>query len=246
MSDPPRKQTPSERARAEALEEKRLQQDAEEQARIDQAVKSYALELAAEDEDTGIKNLRDVAREAGVKFPDETPVTSRPAPVTKPTPEALRESRHEPTPVPVTIPSPPPKMTPPAGFPMPPYPPDSGTKILVVDRNPAVLGALTDTLGEEGYRVWRASDGWEAVEQLVEMPRVDLILLELDLPRVNGLEFLLWLNKPHNPWRDTEVLVISDASSAELDPHFFYVKKPIDYAQLIDTIRTRIKARRGT
>ena len=62
-----------------------------------------------------------------------------------------------------------------------------GAEILVVDDEKEILRALQRSLGVHGYRVLTATTGEEAVEA-VSRHHPDLILLDLLLPGINGLE----------------------------------------------------------
>ena len=61
-------------------------------------------------------------------------------------------------------------------------------EILIVDDEPGIVLALSDELEMEGFRVRSASDGEAATAALDEMP--DLIVLDVMMPKVSGLEFL--------------------------------------------------------
>jgi CheY-like chemotaxis protein len=58
--------------------------------------------------------------------------------------------------------------------------------ILVVDDNPINLKLVSDLLAFEGYRVLKAEDGEQAAAS-VEVEPPDLILLDVDLPGIDGL-----------------------------------------------------------
>jgi CheY-like chemotaxis protein len=58
--------------------------------------------------------------------------------------------------------------------------------ILVVDDNPINLKLVSDLLAFEGYRVLKAEDGEQAAAR-VEVEPPDLILLDVDLPGIDGL-----------------------------------------------------------
>src|SRR5215212_9165744 len=64
--------------------------------------------------------------------------------------------------------------------------PDSAT-ILLVDDEDAVQKLLTYPLERDGYRVVPARDGEEALEQFAP-ERVDLVVLDIMLPKLDGLE----------------------------------------------------------
>ncbi|HZB86835.1 MAG TPA: response regulator transcription factor [Gaiellaceae bacterium] len=59
--------------------------------------------------------------------------------------------------------------------------------ILLVDDEESIQKLLTYPLEREGYRVVQARDGEEALERFVEGP-VDLVVLDLMLPKLGGLE----------------------------------------------------------
>jgi len=59
--------------------------------------------------------------------------------------------------------------------------------ILIVDDTPANLGAVVDALEQQGYRVFIAQDGEEALER-AGLVTPDLILLDVLMPGIDGLE----------------------------------------------------------
>ena len=62
--------------------------------------------------------------------------------------------------------------------------------ILVVDDEAATRDILVELLHKDGREIVTAGDGHEAFERLTEIPRPCLIVLDLIMPRMNGLEFL--------------------------------------------------------
>ncbi len=85
--------------------------------------------------------------------------------------------------------------------------PAPGAPVLVVDDDPGARELLRRTLESQGHRVREAQDGRAALERLAET-RPSLILLDLQMPRMNGFEFLHELRqKP--AWRDIPVIVVT-------------------------------------
>ncbi|MGB0578851.1 MAG: response regulator [Limisphaerales bacterium] len=89
------------------------------------------------------------------------------------------------------------------------------------------------------------SNGEEALEFLraEEMPRPSIILLDLNMPRMNGLEFLEIVKADDN-FKNIPIIVLT-TSKEEHDRHNSfehsvagYMQKPVDYQQFVDVIRT--------
>jgi len=218
-------------------------------------------DLDPEDQDSAVTNLADVMpqdeidriRKQVAGYRQGPPSVATKPPITKPTPEALRDSRRESTiQPPVTLPSPPPKMTPPEGYKLPApahetAPPPSAPRIVVVDDDPDILDSLGELLTERGYRICKARDGGDAIMCLAQMVAVDLILLDVMMAPIDGATFLRWLAKPDNAWHMTPVLVISagEPSGALYDEHSLFARKPFDVPALLATIQRMIESHRG-
>lgn len=81
-----------------------------------------------------------------------------------------------------------------------------GTKILVVDDDPDILQGLQSRLQWLGYHVMTAHDGLSALH-VIERERPDLVLLDLELPTLSGLELLKRI--PQNSY--TPIVIIMTA-----------------------------------
>jgi CheY-like chemotaxis protein len=64
----------------------------------------------------------------------------------------------------------------------------TGSTILVVDDNADFRELLKDMLVSRGFNIKQAADGEEALE-LLEKESADMSIVDLDMPRMNGLEF---------------------------------------------------------
>lgn len=72
--------------------------------------------------------------------------------------------------------------------------------ILVVDDDPAFLGETEKMLGEAGYHVLQAADGTRAVRLLDELHgKIDLAIIDLALPGINGFELIGALSRRPSP-----------------------------------------------
>ena len=88
--------------------------------------------------------------------------------------------------------------------------PDSST-ILLVDDEDAIQSLLTYPLERDGYRVVQARDGDEALRRFAEED-VDLVVLDIMLPRVDGLEVCRRLRS-----ESTVPIIMLTARDDELD-----------------------------
>ena len=64
-----------------------------------------------------------------------------------------------------------------------------GKRMLIVDDSPSVRKLVKFTLKAKGFQVSSAGDGVEALE-LMEQENYEAIILDINMPRMNGLEFL--------------------------------------------------------
>jgi chemotaxis family two-component system sensor histidine kinase/response regulator PixL len=62
--------------------------------------------------------------------------------------------------------------------------------ILIVDDSAALRRTLALTLQKSGYRVLQARDGREALEQLQQTKNIQLVICDVEMPNMNGFEFL--------------------------------------------------------
>jgi len=63
-------------------------------------------------------------------------------------------------------------------------------KALVIDDSKAMRSILSRMLQGMGFEVFEASNGCEGMEQLQAMGKVDLALVDWNMPEMNGLEFI--------------------------------------------------------
>ncbi|MBN1657621.1 MAG: response regulator [Anaerolineae bacterium] len=84
---------------------------------------------------------------------------------------------------------------------------DKCGSILVVDDNVLNRMVLASNLEQQGHRVSLAADGRQAVD-IVESQPVDLVLLDIVMPEMDGYQVLEWL-KAGEHRRDIPVVIIS-------------------------------------
>ncbi len=87
---------------------------------------------------------------------------------------------------------------------------DEQPRVLVVESNKTNLAVIARRLVEAGYRVSSADSGQAAVAELHRVP-IDLVLAELNMPRMSGAE-LARLVRDDIQWRDLPVMLITGKS----------------------------------
>jgi CheY-like chemotaxis protein len=113
--------------------------------------------------------------------------------------------------------------------------------ILVVDDDHDILDAITEALEREGYRVVAAHNGLGALTALRAEP-VDLILLDLLMPTMNGWEFLE--SSADDPRITSTPLIVVSAAPHEVEPgpHIRAIlPKPFVRGALLELVATHIR-----
>jgi CheY-like chemotaxis protein len=119
------------------------------------------------------------------------------------------------------------------------------SRILVVDDSSTNIVLLEAILNGQGYEIETAQSVKEAY-QIIKKEAVDLILLDLLMPRVSGYDFLKEI-KSNESTKDIPVIIVSAVADAEnrrksielgaLD----FINKPIDIQFFIEKIETILK-----
>jgi len=114
----------------------------------------------------------------------------------------------------------------------------SSVSILAVDDDDSLLQALTALLTDEGYEVHTAEDGVTAINA-VQTQLFDLVLLDVKMPRVDGIEVLHFI-KDH--FLDTQVIMLTGASDVRTAVQciqagaYHYITKPYAPEELLAVI----------
>ena len=119
-------------------------------------------------------------------------------------------------------------------------------KILVVDDEPGVLLTTRAILQEEGYDVEAAGSGQEAVEA-IHQRHYDLVLTDLKMPGVNGLDVLAEVRK-RSPLTVTVMMTGYGSVGSALDAvqlgAYEYLLKPIEVEDLKQAVRRSLERKR--
>lgn len=118
-------------------------------------------------------------------------------------------------------------------------------RILVIDDLPENVFILQDRLEHEGYDVLTAYDGKSGIEKAKsEMP--DLILLDIMMPDINGLEVCKTLVN-YEPTSRIPIILVTAKTGAEdtkegLDAGAYdYIKKPFNKIELLARVKSALK-----
>ncbi len=118
-------------------------------------------------------------------------------------------------------------------------------KILIVDDEESIIEALSGILEDEGFEVFGATSGRQALDRIPEVTP-DLVLLDVWLPDLDGLDVLKELK---GLYPDLPVIIISGHGTVEtavratkLGAHDF-IEKPLSYDRVILSVRNALKFR---
>ncbi len=117
-------------------------------------------------------------------------------------------------------------------------------RILIIDDEATNIRIMQSRLTGEGYEVVIARDGDVGLER-VQKESPDLIILDIEMPRMNGYFFISELKKLGDQ-KDIPVIVIT--SHDDMEAAFaskgiqHYMVKPIDFDQLFNKIQSILTA----
>lgn len=123
----------------------------------------------------------------------------------------------------------------PPGPEMPSEPEPPSFTVLVVDDDAGIRESVSEVLTAEGYRVVEAADGAEALAQLSGIAGHCVVLLDLAMPRMNGLEVLAELSRRGQIGRTPVLVMSANAHPGELDhPQVVaLLRKPFELEELL-------------
>lgn len=115
-------------------------------------------------------------------------------------------------------------------------------KILIVDDEKNIVDIIAFNLKKEGYTVITAADGEEGVQKAME-ENPDLILLDIMMPKMDGLEMCRKIREKHN----VPIIMVS-AKTQELDKIVGlttgaddYVTKPFNPLELMARVKSQLR-----
>lgn len=124
---------------------------------------------------------------------------------------------------------------------------DTQKKILIVEDEEPMLMALAEKLSREGFTTVQARDGEEAFDLAIkEQP--DLILLDLLLPKMNGVEMMKKL-RAYSVWgKRVPIIVLTNVGPDDqmikdieaTEPAYYLVKSGVRIEDVVNKVRERL------
>jgi len=116
-----------------------------------------------------------------------------------------------------------------------------GKTVLIVEDNELNMKLFHDLLSAHGYETLQTRDGMEALA-MARQYRPDLILMDIQLPEVSGLEVTRWLKEDENLRHIPVVAVTAFAMKGDEEKMRdggceAYLAKPISVTKFLDTVR---------
>lgn len=114
--------------------------------------------------------------------------------------------------------------------------------ILVCDDDKAIVEAIEIYLSQEGYHILKAFDGEQALK-IIENEKVDLLLLDVMMPKLDGIRTTLKIREKHSI-----PIIILSAKSEDVDKILGlnvgaddYVTKPFNPLELIARVKSQLR-----
>ena len=120
-------------------------------------------------------------------------------------------------------------------------------RILVAEDNRLILETVAHSLSREGYEIIKAEDGKDCLAKL-ESNEVDLLITDLYMPNLNGLEVISKLNETGK--KQIPVMVLSAAGAEESVMKAFdlgaddYMVKPFSLIELNIRVKRLLASRK--
>ena len=120
-------------------------------------------------------------------------------------------------------------------------------KILVVDDEPRIADIIEKYLSMNGFEIVKAMGGEEALEILQSDAKMDMMILDMKMPRVSGIDVM---RKTKEFGRDLPILLLTGSIDAEerfnevKDSGFSFdniLYKPVDLSVLLEKVKKKLE-----
>ncbi len=115
-------------------------------------------------------------------------------------------------------------------------------RVLIVDDSRAIRRIIGEIMKQLGFETSEAGNGIEALQRLEELGAPDLVLVDWNMPEMNGLDFIKAVRA--NPeYSDLPLMMVTTETEMERMALAFmagvneYVMKPFDKATILDKLQ---------
>lgn len=118
-------------------------------------------------------------------------------------------------------------------------------KVLIVEDNELNMKLFHDLLESQGYQTLQTREGMQAL-QLARAHRPDLILMDIQLPEISGLEVTKWIKEDEDLGNIPVIAVTAFAMKGDEERIRqggceAYISKPISVTTFLDTVRQHLE-----
>ncbi|TLV03051.1 hybrid sensor histidine kinase/response regulator [Dyadobacter luticola] len=122
-----------------------------------------------------------------------------------------------------------------------------GRKILIADDDMRNIFALSAVLEDSGFKIEIATNGREAIKKLEEVPGIELVLMDVMMPEMDGIEATRKIRE-HNKWLKLPIIAVTakamqgDREQCMAAGANDYISKPVDIDKLLSLIKVWLHA----
>ncbi|MCL2175090.1 MAG: sigma-54 dependent transcriptional regulator [Treponema sp.] len=114
--------------------------------------------------------------------------------------------------------------------------------ILIIDDEPGIRHTLASILEDEKYKVFTSEDALAGIE-ILKRELIDLVFLDVQLPKLGGIEAL---ERIHKEWSTTEIIMISGHANIDIAVRavklgaFDFLEKPLSLEKVLTICRNAL------
>jgi len=118
-------------------------------------------------------------------------------------------------------------------------------RVLIIDDSKTVRNLVAFIMKQEGFRVLSAEDGFDGLEKLYETENVDVIICDVNMPRMDGFTFIQNVRE-QDAYRDMPIIVLStEGQESDIQTGLnlganIYMVKPAQPEKLVRNVRMLI------
>ena len=127
---------------------------------------------------------------------------------------------------------------------------DSRPTLLVVDDIAANRTLLARIFTPHGFRIIEAQSGSQALKLSLNETSVALVLLDMAMPELNGIDVLKKIRQLHDPMQLPVIMVTANSDGADVAEALEagandYVTKPVDFAAALARVKAQLKRKKA-